>query len=150
MNPGFMIITSVNKASSAGRANFSPAIKHRCSNISGPSLSNYQVEDFTRIMVNWCEKNPSLNQENLNLKVITKIAENFKKLVAKNPKVNLRGLKEKFNKIAKRFKSLTTNEISSGSSAIYISNKPHGPSPIYISNKPPIQRLSSKNSILRS
>ena len=103
MKEGFMIITSVNKASSAGRANFSPAIKHRFNNISALTLSKYRDEDFVKIIVNWCEKNLSLNQGNFNLKLVKKIAEKFRKLVAKNPEVNLRALKAKFDEITGEF-----------------------------------------------
>jgi hypothetical protein len=103
MKQGFMIITSVNKASSAGRANFSAAIKHRCNNISATPLKQYQVDDFVEIIFNWCNKNQSPNQGDLNLKIIKKIAENFKKLVVKNPQVNLRVLQTKFNEIAGQF-----------------------------------------------
>lgn len=98
MKPGFMIITSVNKASSAGRSNFSPAIKHRCTNISALPLSAYQVEDFTKIIVNWAEKDPSILQI-LNLKLVKTIAEKFRQLVQQDPKYNLRSLRARFNEI---------------------------------------------------
>ncbi|MFM2200144.1 MAG: hypothetical protein RL769_197, partial [Pseudomonadota bacterium] len=99
MKPGFMIITSVNKAISAGRANFSPAIKHRCSIISGLPLRDYQVEDFTKIIVNWFEKSQLTTDSNFNLKLVKKIAKDLQQLVAQNPEVNLRALKTKFNEV---------------------------------------------------
>ncbi len=95
--PGFMIITSVNKAINAGRSNIPPPIKHRCNIISASPLKEYEVEDFVEIMVNWLEKDSSIKASNL--KVVKKIAEVFLQLIKEDSNFNLRSLKTKFNEI---------------------------------------------------
>jgi len=129
MKPGFMIITSVNKASSAGRANFSSAIKHRCTNIFAPPLKQYKVEDFVEIIVNWAEKDPSIQAPNLRL--IKTIAQKFHQLVQQDSKYNLRSLKNKFNEIKDKLGSInpqytTQTQLSNPSlNLLSFSNQPN-------------------------
>ncbi len=134
--PGFMIIASVNNATNSGRTALSPAILHRMRQIKAKSLSEYEAQDFEKIIGNWVENDKTFKaqQSNSNENEILKnfenlflmfrrflnkgkeleISKNFAKLTRERPKEfnNLRDLK----KIVKDFilSDYRTTQIDSG------------------------------------
>lgn len=55
ITPGFMLISSINNSSHAGRASLSPALLSRCHHIKAKAIKEYEVQDFEEILSNWFE-----------------------------------------------------------------------------------------------
>lgn len=55
ITPGFMLISSINSSSHAGRADLSPALLSRCHHIKAKTVKEYGVRDFEEILSNWFE-----------------------------------------------------------------------------------------------
>ena len=109
---GFMIITSVNQATDAGRSNFSSAIEHRCNMISAKPLSEYQKEDFEKIIKNWIENDNSPSPMKQDESKIKEIAKSFKNNLDKNPSAcNLRDLKKVLPELLKYSNSQEASQI---------------------------------------
>jgi|GEM_PF-2470552 len=107
---GFMIIASVNQATNAGRSKFSSAIEHRCNMISAKPLSEYQKEDFEKIITNWIDNDKDKLLPKVAESTIQKIAKSFQELLCKNPSAcNLRDLKKALPNI---LKDLTSQKIT--------------------------------------
>ena len=99
---GFMIIASVNEATQKGRSNFSYAIEHRSNIISAKPLSEYQKEDFEKIIKNWIKNDKDLSRLIPDESTIKNTAESFQELLRKDPSAyNLRDLKKSLQNIWK-------------------------------------------------
>ena len=104
---GFMLIGSINSASSAGRAQLSPAIQSRCNYQKAKSLTEYSTNDLEEIINHWRSENqksrpPSLLASQKSSKdssiFATESSQNLAKYlensIRENPKTSLRDLKK--------------------------------------------------------
>ena len=98
VNPGFMLISSVNSAGLEGRSLISPALRHRTTAPKVKSLKEYSQEDLAQIIKHWL---PEDVEEKFSDNVSQNIAANFKTcLESKGGEIiNLRMLKESLPKI---------------------------------------------------
>ena len=129
--PGFMLISSINGATNAGRSNLGPAIESRSNIIFAKALSAYETEDFEKIIKNWIDKENEKSEikRDVNKNLIKECAEEFKQIA--NEGFNLRSLKLALPEILEKF------EIESGSK----NKKPKDHQPIIISLNPPMPKM---------
>jgi len=103
---GFMLIGSINSASSAGRAQLSPAIQSRCNYQKAKSLTEYSTNDLEEIINHWrSEKqtsrppsllnSPSSSKDSsiFNTESSQNLAKYLENSIRDNPKTSLRDLK---------------------------------------------------------
>jgi hypothetical protein len=121
--PGFGLIASANFIDIEGRANLSPAIRHRMMQPKMKELKEYSEQDLIKIISHWLEID-RFKSESPNYPIVQKnsvaqmIARDFKKIIEapSNKHFNLRMLRE--NILEKMLEEYNNIEISNPSSSM--------------------------------
>lgn len=110
--PGFMLISGINASSNSGRSNLGPAIESRSNMIFAKPLSDYNAEDFEKIIKNWIDKESEKSgiKRDVDEDLIKEYAQQFKEIASEG--FNLRSLKlalpEILEKLEIKYSSETT------------------------------------------